>query len=84
MKILHRSTRRIGTLFYKEERRPKVFGKFSQTKQISNNHVFLIINLTSYHVISGPSEKEQLLDRDVHKMIEEQHELLSEIHQMHE
>ncbi|MGA9150454.1 MAG: hypothetical protein WBZ36_07745 [Candidatus Nitrosopolaris sp.] len=30
------------------------------------------------------TEKEQLLDRDVHKMIEEQHELLSELHQMHE
>ena len=30
------------------------------------------------------TEKEQLLDRDVHKLIEEQQELLSEIHQMHE
>ncbi len=30
------------------------------------------------------TEKEQLLDRDVHNIIEEQHKLLSEIHQMHE
>jgi hypothetical protein len=29
-------------------------------------------------------EKEQVLDRDVHKMIEEQQNLLGEIHQMHE
>ena len=30
------------------------------------------------------TEKEQLLDRDVHNMIEEQHKLLSEIHKMHD
>jgi hypothetical protein len=29
-------------------------------------------------------EKEQMLDRDVHKIIEEQQELLGEIHQIHE
>jgi len=30
------------------------------------------------------NDQEQLLGRDVHKMIEEQHELLSELHQMNE